>query len=188
MNAITISALAGSMAVVITAVIRFALRRARLARFKGLELRPNCLLTRYPIVFVSKQKSLFRIFDEWNDIPKYLREHGYDVMILTPVPGYALPSVLGALEELTTKCHLIAGDSHRGLLDQLASHPKVCSLTHVKSTPSPDRTRIRAEDLRPTSIETFELDRKSSRSPWEVEAKFLDFAISLAERDAGWCD
>jgi hypothetical protein len=41
---------------------------------------PNCLLTRYPIVFIPGQQSLFYNGRYWNFIPEYLEEHGYEVL------------------------------------------------------------------------------------------------------------
>jgi hypothetical protein len=46
------------------------------------ELRPNCLLTRYPICFMHGLKSIFNAHDYWHGIPDYLKNHGYDVFDL----------------------------------------------------------------------------------------------------------
>jgi hypothetical protein len=43
------------------------------------KLKPNCLLTRHPILFLSGKKSLFYFMSYWNMIPGYLQSHGYDV-------------------------------------------------------------------------------------------------------------
>lgn len=45
-------------------------------------LRPNVLLTRYPIVFIHGLKSLFNFRNYWNGIPEHLIAHGYDVYVL----------------------------------------------------------------------------------------------------------
>jgi hypothetical protein len=42
------------------------------------ELRPNCLLTRYPICFMHGLKSIFHFRDYWHGIPEFLAAHGYD--------------------------------------------------------------------------------------------------------------
>jgi len=44
-------------------------------------LRPNCLLTRYPICFVHGLKNIFAAFDYWNRVPEYLSSHGYEVHV-----------------------------------------------------------------------------------------------------------
>jgi hypothetical protein len=42
-------------------------------------LRPNCLLTRYPICFVHGLKNIFCARDYWHGIPEYLKVHGYEI-------------------------------------------------------------------------------------------------------------
>lgn len=168
---------------------RLSLKKARARRFKGLELRPNCLLTRYPIVLLSKQKSFFRLFDEWDDVPKFLREHGYEVFLLTPIRGHELASVLRAIEDWPTQCHLIASVSDESLLEGVAraKSSKVTSLTLVLAKSARRSTeKISVQDLRPldVAIETFEVDGFKKSNAWEFESQFLEHAISLAERDA----
>ena len=45
-------------------------------------LKPNCLLTRYPVVFLTGQRSLFYFRKYWNAYPEILAEHGYEVFTL----------------------------------------------------------------------------------------------------------
>ena len=202
MNSIQVAILAGMTAISSTSLLRFQFRKLRASRFRGLELKPNCLLTRYPIVFLSKQKSLFRIFDDWSDVPKYLREHGYEVLILTPLTGYELPSVLKALDDMPAKCHLFAGTFYERLIEDVArvKHPQVSSLTFVEEKPKSRRADSAAkpsvDDLKPlnSAVEVFTVNDSLSSlktlrdRTWTLESKFLDHAISLAERDAEWCD
>jgi triacylglycerol esterase/lipase EstA (alpha/beta hydrolase family) len=44
-------------------------------------LRPNCLLTRYPICFVHGLKTIFCAFDYWHGVPDYLKSHGYEIYV-----------------------------------------------------------------------------------------------------------
>lgn len=202
-------------------------------RLKGLELRPNCLLTRYPIAFISGDRSLFRIFSHWNIVPSYLREHGYDVILLEPASGRdRVPSLLAALDALESKCHLVADSSLEETLSALAQskHPHVQSLTLIQNSARtrPTGGSLRPDDLRPLemAVEVFDissvpkppltkgwrnqvslallqahnwLPRQEPVDPletgdlfksahWEIESRFLDLAISLAERDTQWCD
>lgn len=46
------------------------------------ELTPNCLLTRWPILFISGKRSLFYFTNYWNVFPEFLSEHGYEVYSL----------------------------------------------------------------------------------------------------------
>ena len=176
---------------------------SRTRRFRELELKPNCLLTRYPLVFITKQKSLFDglsiwrgLFrDDWNDIPKYLREHGYEVLILTPNPADPFGSIVETLSAYESKYHLIASEREQALVERLAdfSHPKVVSYTLARFDGrglSNQKAKISIADLRPlnVAVEVIEISRRSTGHIWELEEHFLDHAISLAERDAGWCD
>ncbi|WP_413587272.1 hypothetical protein [Bdellovibrio sp. HCB274] len=42
-------------------------------------LQPNCLLTRWPLLFVTGPRSFFYFSNYWNLYPSYLAEHGYEV-------------------------------------------------------------------------------------------------------------
>lgn len=46
------------------------------------ELKPNCLLTRWPLVFVTGPRSLFYFSTYWNLYTVFLAEHGYEVFTL----------------------------------------------------------------------------------------------------------
>lgn len=192
-------AIAASVAVICLVLsLRGLAARSRRRRFKGLELRPNCLLTRYPIIFLSQPKSLFRIVDDWCDVPLFLREHGYDVLILTPARHQAVESVLATIKELDGRCHLIAVESQSELIEKLsdARLDKIASLTLVqKAKPRTRSSSLTVDSLRPArhAVEIFELAKaeglsRGTGASWQFESLFLDYAISLAERDAGWCD
>ncbi len=46
------------------------------------KLRPNVLLTRYPIVFIHGIKSIFHSYNYWHGIPDFLKNHGFETHIL----------------------------------------------------------------------------------------------------------
>lgn len=56
--------------------------KLRSSREVAPELKPNCLLTRWPLLFVSGRKSLFYFQNYWNTVPSYLAQHGYEVFNL----------------------------------------------------------------------------------------------------------
>ena len=58
----------------------FAVNINRLKRNINFELRPNCLMTRHPLVFIPGRFSFFYFSKYWNNIPQYLKEHGYEVI------------------------------------------------------------------------------------------------------------
>lgn len=47
-----------------------------------LVLRPNCLLTRRPLVFLTGPRSLFYYQKPWQSVFYYLSEHGYKVQVI----------------------------------------------------------------------------------------------------------
>lgn len=218
--------------------VRAQRARIRRERLQGLELRPNCLLTRYPIVFLSGSPSLFRPFDHWNDVPVYLREHGYEVLVVEPYGSdlQRADSILRALEDISSnKCHVIADASQSQELETLArsGHSKIATLTLVRSSQRSEierrQARASVDELRPmtSAIEIFEVEPVRAKGPrsfariagllllridnainwgrrpaidpievaepidhktWTLEERFLNLAISLAERDARWSD
>jgi len=155
--AVLVLALASAV-ILISAAIAFQLFRQKERRraVSNLELKPNCLLTRYPLVFLSGRRSPFRLFDHWNEIPLYLREHGYDVWEIETVPGpNPAGAILSAINELpAAKCHLIGDHSTLQELEDLArsKHPKIASLTCVRNPKTRAQTKPRKptpEDLKP---------------------------------------
>lgn len=56
--------------------------QARARQEVPFELKPNCLLTRYPLLFVTGPRSLFYFKSYWNLYPIFLAEHGYEVFTL----------------------------------------------------------------------------------------------------------
>lgn len=49
----------------------------------NLALRPNCLLTKYPLVFIPGPRSLFFYHRPWGQLPRFLFEHGYVTFTLS---------------------------------------------------------------------------------------------------------
>lgn len=43
------------------------------------ELTPNCLLTRWPVLFLTGPRSFFYFKKFWNFYPSFLAEHGYEI-------------------------------------------------------------------------------------------------------------
>lgn len=74
-----VSILVFSVGLVAFAVLTNQLRARREFSF---ELKPNCLLTRWPLLFVTGPRSLFYFKTYWNSYPAFLAEHGYEVFTL----------------------------------------------------------------------------------------------------------
>ncbi len=61
---------------IILGLIALNLRRS--GKKISFDLKPNCLMTRYPLIFIPGKFSFFYCFKYWNNIPHYLKEHGYE--------------------------------------------------------------------------------------------------------------
>lgn len=90
------------------------------------DLRPNCLLTANPLVFVSGRRSLFYFGRYWNFLPEFLRDHGYEVKDLT-LPWRNRQGRQAALQEFLThypgqSFHWIGDATCAAELDYLCRH------------------------------------------------------------------
>lgn len=56
--------------------------QARARHCVDFALKPNCLLTRWPLLFVTGPRSLFYFSAYWNLYTSFLAEHGYEVFTL----------------------------------------------------------------------------------------------------------
>jgi hypothetical protein len=197
--------------------IQVLVEAIRTRRLRDLELKPNCLLTRYPIVFMTGRRSIFYFKNYWNQIPTFLAEHGYEVEILElPWKNEALRSAAAQvmLSRRERPCHVIADSSQSAELEAIYA----LNLPTVKSatvTSPPSITSLKKDDLKPRtsgvqtlvipeikqlslkglflnvhnlmfgrSTEASELGANSPAGTFLVERKYLEHAISLAERDA----
>jgi hypothetical protein len=122
--------------------------RSRSALNIDFELEPNCLLTRWPLLFISGPRSLFYFTSYWNLYPSYLAEHGYEVFKLslpwknsTARKDY-LRQFIQAQEQQGGKFHLIVDEySMHEFSDVLKNSPSECliSLTVVSDRKSQQR-------------------------------------------------
>ena len=119
------------------------------------QLIPNCLLTKYPIVFVTGYRSLFYFRNYWNQVPSYLCEHGYDVKVLN-LPwrnsGQRLKVFADELIKLEAPVHLIGDQSIEIEIKSIAEMdlPNIASVTIVSEKHPPES--IKTEDLDCTRI------------------------------------
>ena len=69
--------------VIISAAIFMAAiqhNKKRAQRILKGELTPNCLITRWPILFITGPRSIFYFQSYWNTLPQFLAQHGYEVI------------------------------------------------------------------------------------------------------------
>ena len=110
------------IALTISALLICLADRLRGQFTSGFEPLPNCLLTRHPIVFITGHRSLFYFRNYWNQVPRYLYEHGYDVTVWE-LPWRSTEARQQAVRARlsTTPVHIIGDSSSYQLLDWLAS-------------------------------------------------------------------
>jgi hypothetical protein len=102
-----------------------------------IKLKPNCLLTRHPVVFVTGLRSLFYFRKYWNAYPEMLAEHGYEVFTLhLPWRG---PTRLQRLQEFlqaapeSKKFHFVCDEATQWEFRAVfAQHPALASVTILK--------------------------------------------------------
>lgn len=148
--------------------------RQRSKRLVDLELRPNCLLTRSPIVFVTGRRSLFYFLNYWNEIPGFLREHGYEVRVCSlPWRGVSTRYELLTrfIESAPRPVHLIADATSKVEIEKLliTKRGRLASFQF-------------AEEITGKTNLHHAIGLKSDRK-WTIESKYLDHAIELAENE-----
>lgn len=106
-------------------------------------LKPNCLLTRHPIVFVTGPRSLFYFRKYWNAYPEVLAEHGYEVFTLhLPWSGeqrrLRMKEFLDQSNKNLKKHHFICDEvTYQELLPLFKPRPQLGSLTLFKNPSAP---------------------------------------------------
>lgn len=155
--------------------------RKRKKRFYSLELIPNILMTRYPLMFVGRRKSLFRMNGDFLELPIYLSEHGFQVEEIEVNPRAEMD---GTFESLLSTCrqpvHLIVSKNFAAAAYDLAmnGHPNLATLTLIGHHSS--------RSTRPTRHLVFEkpeLNPSLTASSFSTEEKALEHMVSLAEYD-----
>ena len=167
-------ALAAFSILTLLVAFRWLSVRQRNKRLVDLELRPNCLLTRSPIVFITGRRSLLYFLNYWNEIPGFLREHGYDVRVCTlPWRGTVTryQSLSQYLETVTRPVHLIADSTSRTEVEKLLLTKRARIVSFNFAEEITGKTHLQQA-----------IGLKSDRS-WTIESKYLDHAIQLAESE-----
>lgn len=188
MSIVTFSTLAALAALATTGLIlgcQLFLSRKRQRRFQNLQLIPNILMTRYPLMFVGRSRSMFRLAGDFLEMPVYLQEHGYQVDEVEIAPDSNTAESLRLLLATTPlPVHLIVSETFADAAYDLAfdGHPKLATLTLIGNKSSEDR-RIA---LRPTRLPVFErpeLRPSILASSFMTEEIALEHMVSLAEYD-----
>lgn len=91
---------------------------------RELALRPNCLLTRRPLYFLTGPRSLFYYRNPWKDLHNFLYQHGYKVSVIKlPFQSHSdrkiyLKSFISQMDQAHFFCDAITYQELKPLLDQ----------------------------------------------------------------------
>lgn len=182
---IMLALVAGIVATVLILGSQFYFRRQRQKRFQTLELIPNILMTRFPLLFIGRPRSIFRVGGDFLELPLYLQEHGYEVeeIELLDKEGQT-ETIRRLLANGTRPVHLIVSENFSEAAYDLAldGHPKLATLTLIGEKPETTSTLA----LRPTRLPVFErpeLRPSILATSFVTEQIALEHMVSLAEYD-----
>jgi len=111
------------------------------------ELEPNCLLTRWNVLFITGPRSFFYFFRYWNIYPVYLAEHGYEVFTLhlpwnkPEIRIARLTEFLKTQSELKRHFHLVFDSTSLMEFQALLRSERpdcVASVTEISDPDAPD--------------------------------------------------
>lgn len=193
-----VSAVFASLAIAIAGIafsIQSWLLKKRLRRFHELELVPNILLTRHPILFVGRRRSLFRLGGDFLELPVYLSEHGFQVEEVELEthdlsPSSLIRSISSLLKSDGKKTHLFLPVEFLNTAYDLAfeGHPQLASLTVVGTSRWQKKAPLKLDrlQLRPPRIPLHlrpDLQPTLTNLDFHTERLALDHLVSLAESD-----
>lgn len=187
--------------VILALLIASNWRRDQLAG--RIQLIPNCLITRAPLVFVTGRRSPFYFLNYWRHIPRFLREHGYEVIELE-LPWRASTARQNELRRFLDAGHA-NGHTFHFFLDQTAAqdalwlktlnHPAIRTVT---MTPPAylrhpwtwrdliERIAVHAHRFYVPASSPSPRTQDLPVEPLRNDKDFLKFAVSLAEKDLIW--
>lgn len=141
----------------------FHRRKIVQSKVNDFALTPNCLLTRYPLVFIPGKRSLFYFMEYFNELPRYLAEHGFEVYkahLPWQDSSARKDHCVKLLESNRTQVHLVlTEDTWIELSPALKNHPKIASITLLS-----------AKTDHPVSSHPWSL----SKIIWNLHARFVN--------------
>ncbi len=167
-------------------------KRSRL--FEVLELIPNRLLTRYPLVFASGKRSLFYFLAYWNSAPHWLASHGYEVFHLNLAwkdSAKRQRRLLEFLKEYSSggrKVHLIIDQSSYHDLSQLLyQHSFSCLASVTLAGQLPGKSAFSLRRLS-CPIEEADFSRSQDKNPlfWRLHLIWTSQKINTPLSCLGW--
>ncbi|MDG0817463.1 lipase family protein [Bdellovibrio svalbardensis] len=129
---------------VFTVALAVFSNRTRARKEIPFELHPNCLLTRWPLLFVTGPRSFFYFDTYWNGYTSYLAEHGYEVFKLqlpwnkSEYRQKRFLEFLTQQESLGRKFHLFVDSPTYAEMETLLRTHKFSSIISLTEITAPD--------------------------------------------------
>lgn len=159
--------------------------RARAHQEIPFELKPNCLLTRWPLLFVTGPRSLFYFSKYWNIYTVFLAEHGYEVFTLhlpwknAEQRKERFRQFLEQQEKTQRRFHLVLdAPTMEEFSDLLASRR---SLSVISITELAD---VGTEDPRALSLKAYPIPKEVIEIPASSASLLLELSYSLHRQSA----
>lgn len=161
--------LALSLFILLLALAVFT-NKARAAKHFDSTLHPNCLLTRWPLLFVTGPRSFFYFSSYWNIYTSYLAEHGYEVFNLRLpwskplLRKERLAEFLKSQDQAGRKFHLVVDHyTFQEFEDYLREHKPHCviSVTKIVDAHTPTDSSLKAFPVPVATVEAVPGKRSS---------------------------
>jgi hypothetical protein len=153
--------------------------KARAQKHYDQELQPNCLLTRWPLLFVTGHRSFFYFSNYWNIYPSYLAEHGYEVFHLrlpwsdSMLRQSRLIEFLKSQDKAKRKFHMVVDSTTLQEFDSVLKDLRpecVMSITEVSGTENKSTPASLATPFVPqATIETLPSKKNSFFIKWAYD-------------------
>lgn len=161
----------------------------------NLVLRPNCLMTKYPLVFITGLRSLFYHKKLASDLQDFIAAHGY--VVLSPVMPFRskelrqLQLKKWLSQQTVSTFHFILGEDTYAELQAVFTPYSSSSFTliprdlkHKESTPSPSlQYCLHQIFCRLTGNKAEAYEQVLPYKSLEFYDRFLDHCIELAENE-----
>jgi len=176
-----------ALVICLLTVVYTQMWNAKRANSTTVELTPNCLLTRYPLLFLSGKRSIFYHGNYWNSLPDYLAQHGYEVFNCElkyrdhKKRTEEIRQVFESLDNQNNKLHVVVDSTSiqevKTLLENTLFH-SIASITYVHDHSSGDVSCSRLFPIK-SAIEEITL---SLKTPQPLAWRLHRFYISDADR------
>ncbi|MEK2690639.1 hypothetical protein [Bdellovibrio sp. GT3] len=152
--------------------------KARSKQHYDSTLTPNCLLTRWPLLFVTGPRSFFYFSNYWNIYPSFLAEHGYEVYHLrlpwsdSLLRQTRLTEFLKSQDAANRRFHMVLDSYSLQELEPVLRELKpecLMSITEIADTDSIKPTSLKASFVPQETLQTLPSKKGSFFVKWAYD-------------------